>query len=383
MLTTDFVIYSFDHLDLIVDYINSKKVPLLNDYPDTNPLLWEIGHILWFFQKHYIEELNLENTGLENYGHKYDSLICERKYRFDELISFAQLMNYKEKIRRIVITTHTKDDYVTWVNVLHMHMHLESFYFTLRTLGLDLLQKPTIKTQIDDSLDFHDVPSGSFLQGCNELTQYCWDNEKPHFNVHVDGFQIAKTAISVYQYKQFVNSDAYTNQEYWCYYGWKFIQENEIRTPMHWDSQLKFPMRPVCHVSLYEARAFAKWLSKKHNRNYSIPTESQWEYMAKILQPRTETLNYHPMENANVGHQIYGNVWEWCDTRIYPYDGFRMDKLYKEFSYPFFGYKYIIKGGAWCCPEALITSYYRNAQLPTNRVQFIGIRLVKNNVSCD
>ena len=377
MLTTDFVIYSFDHLDLIIDYIHTKKVPLLNDHPYTNQILWEFGHVLWFIQKHYIEELNLENTGLENFNHKYDSLICDRKYRFDELISFAELMMYKENIRRIVLSTHTKNDYVTWVNVLHMHMHLESFYFNLRLLGYDLLQKPTIKTPIDDSLEFYDVRSGTFLQGCNALTQFSWDNEKPHFNAHVDEFQIAKTAISVFQYKQFVNSDAYTNKNYWCHYGWKFIQENEITSPMHWESQLKFPMRPVCHVSLYEARAFAKWLSEKHNANYAIPTETEWEYMAKVLKPCSETLNYHPMENTNVGNQIYGNVWEWCDTRIYPYNGFRIDPLYKEFSYPFFGFKYIIKGGAWCCPESLITSYYRNAQLPTNRVQFIGIRLKK------
>ena len=59
---------------------------------------------------------------------------------------------------------------------------------------------------------------------------------------------------------------------------------------------------------------------------------------------------------------LYGNVWEWCLEPIYPYDGFIIDPVYREMSYPFFGYKRICRGGAWCVPDYLVTKSYRNAQ---------------------
>ena len=76
--------------------------------------------------------------------------------------------------------------------------------------------------------------------------------------------------------------------------------------------------------------------------------------------------------------QLIGNVWEWCQEPIYPYDGYKIDPIYREFSYPFFGFKKILKGGSWTVPDILINPKYRNAQMPDMRMQFTGIRVVKN-----
>ena len=75
--------------------------------------------------------------------------------------------------------------------------------------------------------------------------------------------------------------------------------------------------------------------------------------------------------------QLIGNVWEWCEEVIYPYDGFIIDPVYREMSYPFFGHKRICRGGSWACPSILINSRYRNAQMPDCRFQFTGFRIVK------
>ena len=75
--------------------------------------------------------------------------------------------------------------------------------------------------------------------------------------------------------------------------------------------------------------------------------------------------------------QLIGNCWEWCSEVIYPYNGFSIDPLYREMSYPFFGEKKICKGGSWCVPNYLITSSYRNAQYPETRKQYIGFRIAK------
>ena len=76
--------------------------------------------------------------------------------------------------------------------------------------------------------------------------------------------------------------------------------------------------------------------------------------------------------------QLIGNVWEWCEEPIYPYDGFNIDPVYREMSYPFFGFKKICRGGCFAVPDYLIHSKYRNAQMPDCRIQFIGFRVCKD-----
>jgi len=142
---------------------------------------------------------------------------------------------------------------------------------------------------------------------------------------------------------------------------------------------------PLVHVSWYEAKAYCKWADVR------LPTESEWEYMAKEFTV-TGNLDYHygdvvPVNTdpamdifrlPNEPSQPFGNIWEWCENPIYPYDGFTIDPVYREMSYPFFGFKNICRGGSFACPSYLVSSTYRNAQNPDNRMQFIGFRFVKD-----
>ena len=91
------------------------------------------------------------------------------------------------------------------------------------------------------------------------------------------------------------------------------------------------------------------------------------------------SVNHNSQETQNKQGviQLIGNCWEWCQESIYPYDNFTIDPLYREMSYPFFGFKKVCKGGAWCVPDFMITSSYRNAQLPDTRKQYIGFRIAK------
>ena len=151
----------------------------------------------------------------------------------------------------------------------------------------------------------------------------------------------------------------------------------------------------MCHISWYEAKAVAKWLGGR------LPTEAEWEYVAtnngttklpwgNIM--KTEYCNFNYSGNlSNVNtyikgstkhgiHQMIGNVWEWCEDSIYPYNGFCIDPIYREFSYPYFGLKKNLRGGSWAVPDYLIHPKYRNAQMPETRIQFTGVRVVKDHV---
>ena len=207
---------------------------------------------------------------------------------------------------------------------------------------------------------------------------------------------------------QFYFDKGYEKDEYWSYRGNIWKHQNKIKHPLYWKfinnsiytnyfSNLielkKIYNFPIIHISWYEAEAFCKWKGGR------LPTESEWEYLStngsKTLYPwgndengfNNCNTNYKQnwicstMENKNENYsgieQLIGNCWEWCQENIYPYDNFKIDPVYREMSYPFFGFKKICRGGAWCVPDMLITSSYRNAQMPDCRKQYIGFRCVK------
>ena len=148
------------------------------------------------------------------------------------------------------------------------------------------------------------------------------------------------------------------------------------------------------NISYYEAMAYCKWA------NVRLPYEYEYEYVATnggtTKYPWGNNndnmedycnINYTqfivPVDKYERGNnnrgisQLIGNVWEWCQEAIYPYDGFKIDPVYREMSYPFFGFKKICKGGCFAVPNFLIHPKYRNAQYPDCRIQFIGFRVCK------
>ena len=151
----------------------------------------------------------------------------------------------------------------------------------------------------------------------------------------------------------------------------------------------------MINVSWYEACAYCRW------KKVRLPMESEWEYLSTNKgstkypwgdsEPNINrcNLNYNNGGTVNIFEfkcgnnkngvsQLFGNVWEWCQEPIYPYNGFEIDPVYREMSYPFFGFKRICKGGCWAVPSFLINSRYRNAQMPNCRMQFIGFRVCKD-----
>ena len=154
-----------------------------------------------------------------------------------------------------------------------------------------------------------------------------------------------------------------------------FIYENGEYYEKIFGQKIKLRYNHPVNVTWYEAQAFCKFY------NFRMLKESEWEYLAD--NKNNAIFDYHfPVsikEDKNVNRHgivgLYGNYWEWCEESIYPYDGFKIDPVYREMSYPFFGYKKICRGGAWCVPSFLATKTYRNAQLPDCYYQFISFRV--------
>ena len=281
----------------------------------------------------------------------------------------------------------------------------------------------------DLNIEMIDIEGGDFLQGSMDVNMennyFKFDNEKPLFNQTVNSFSISKYPITEGQYLTFIENGGYKKRENWTFEGWNWIKEYDINSPLGWECyeiidsensnfQFQFIVKkrrwfkrhwgskillsgksklPIVNISWYEAQAFCKWA------NFRLPYEKEWEYLAT-----NKGQSNYPWgnENPNISHsnidylnggvlpvdyydeidkypvkQLIGNVWEWCEEVIYPYDGFTIDPVYREMSYPFFGQKRICRGGSWACSNYLITKSYRNAQPPDCRIQWIGFRVCK------
>ena len=228
-----------------------------------------------------------------------------------------------------------------------------------------------------------------------------------NLKAQINSFYVTKYCITEKNILDFINGGGYKEKKWWSLNGWRWISDNSINLPFYWihhddeyfikdNNKIRKLIHnlPACHISWYEADAIARWMGGR------LPTESEWEYMStnygKTIYPwgnkmkkQIGNLNYsgnicdvslYPEgDNYDGVRQLIGNVWEWCSDPLYPYDGFKIDPIYREFSYPFFGFKKILRGGCWAVPDILINSRYRNAQMPDTRIQLTGFRVVFEN----
>lgn len=416
--------------ELMLDLKNGKiKGNECNDkLGKINPLLWEFGHVINFWIDKTCKFINVDVEKLKE-NHLYDSFRTDRETRFDcfyDIDDYFKLEEvYNSIINQILKFLFNSDSnfvdpiysYLVNLSILHNMMHVESFCFSRQLLGLSkpisLQSIRPIKNNIPILIEMIKIKGGNFLQGWDDSNfNFTFDNEKPSHLRCVSDFKISKFPITNYQFMKFILDDGYSKKEYWTPEGWRWKNKNDISLPLYWEYNTKnkkfmykkwdkmediLPNNPIYHISWYEALAFAKWSGGR------LPTESEWEYLATnkgtTLYPWGDNhpdesrgninlkidgpvdVTFHPLgSNKDKVEGLIGNIWEWCMEPIYPYDGFKIDPIYREMSYPFFGYKNVCRGGAWCVPGYLINSKYRNAQTPDCRIQYIGFRIVYENI---
>ena len=399
-----------------------------------NPIYWQLGHISQFYIIHTLNLLNTKNKLYFNILNSYikqiekqynidfyeffDSFKTLRHIRFSKIICIKRLIIIYKSIIKIlhnyikISKIDSIDNYLIMLSILHNDMHNENFifsYYNLQNNFLDSLIHISISNKSSESRIkniFIDIPKGFLHQGqdINE-NRLVFDNETPSFLIRINEFKVSKYPITEYEYLDFVNNDGYINSKYWSQNGLDWKNENDIKHPLYWFNISGIWYRkhfnniykigsnlPVCNISWYEAEAYCKW------KNVRLIKESEWEYLATNLGrnlypwgdriPTQDICNINNVNNYCTSVELYesgnnikgisqliGNVWEWCEEDLYPYNNFTMDCVYKEMSYPFFGKKKICRGGCFAVNDFLIHSKYRNAQEPDCQIQFIGFRV--------
>ncbi len=260
-----------------------------------------------------------------------------------------------------------------------------------------------IGTPVESSFDDSNADDSIAADSNAADSNFAYDNEGPRHRVFVEAFRIASRLITNGEYLEFMADDGYGRHELWLSDGWATVQEHGWRAPLYWRQEEDgwkshtlgglrpiHPEEPVCHVSLYEADAFARWKGAR------LPSEAEWEVaVAQLLGPGAavgETADdanfvedgfYHPRPlAAEATHgQFLGDVWEWTASAYSSYPGYRPPAgPLGEYNSKFMNNQTILRGGSCATPRSHIRSTYRNFFPPHIRWQFSGIRLAQDGM---
>ena len=256
-----------------------------------------------------------------------------------------------------------------------------------------LAQNPTLPAYDEDlpvpeSLTVADYSFAGGPSGIHEIGAdgdgFSFDNETPRHQALLHEHRIGNRLITNGEYREFIKDGGYTECDLWLSDGWATVNTEGWERPLYWSEDLdsEFTLAgqrriddnaPVCHVSFYEADAFARWAGAR------LPTEFEWELAATdepVEGNLFETGFLHPVSGA--GPQYFGDVWEWTSSSYAPYPGFvPLEGSLGEYNGKFMCNQVTVRGASCVTQRDHSRATYRNFFYPHMRWQFLGIRLAK------
>jgi iron(II)-dependent oxidoreductase len=333
--------------------------------PIMSPLVWDLGHIaayedLWLAHRHGgLELLRPELAAL------YDAFETPRAVRGEiEALgppdAKAYMTAVSARVAEVLADCGVGDGVLCEMVLRHELQHSETMRQTLAIAGLlPAAEQARIGAPLDPreaGEGWLELPAGRFEMGA-AADGFAYDNERPRHSVELPAFQLARRPVSNGSWMRFSEGGGYERREWWSREGWAWKEEHDITH--HPAVAAGHPEAPVCHVSWFEADAFAR----AHDAR--LPTEAEWEKAATWTQRSAQGL-------AGVGQ-----VWEWTGSSFSGYPGF-VPYPYREYSQVFFGDAYrVLRGGSWATHPRVASVTFRNWDLPLRRQIFAGVRLAR------
>ncbi len=399
--------------------------------PLMSPILWDLGHIAHFEELWLTRNLEgpvefVEMPGLFN---PFEHPRSERGGL--RLPGMAESREIMDEIRgrvlgRLAVNDFhpsnplLRDGYVYNMVLQHEYQHNETILQTLQ-LKRGRPYSPVARFDVPgDAGSGAPVGRGTMLRfpggeveiGTDDRSA-AYDNERGRHLVELSPFSIDQHPVTNGDFVIFIAAGGYSAREYWSDAGWKWVAESGAQAPLYWSwvdgSWMTRSMdqtgpvqasHPVCHVSYYEAEAFARFAGKR------LPTELEWEAAASWdpasgikrsypwgeqppskdlanldqLSFGTRAVGSYPRNVSPLGcYGMIGDVWEWTSSDLRPYPGFQSFP-YREYSEAFFGPEYkVLRGGSWATRPGAIRNTFRNWDYPIRRQIFSGFRCARDD----
>ncbi|HEX7896316.1 MAG TPA: ergothioneine biosynthesis protein EgtB [Planctomycetota bacterium] len=359
-------------------------------HPDASPVKWHLAHTTWFFETFVLGRRGGLNGALFN---SYYASLGEPLPRASRALltrpSLDDVLRYRREIDREVCRTPDVDAALVELGLQHEQQHQELILTDLKHLLWMNPARPAYVKRAAEARDVDASPAAwmEFPGGLVEIgadgSGFAFDHERPRHRRFLEPFALASRPVTCGEYLEFMRDGGYTRPELWLSDGWDAVRREGWTSPLYWEDGRLFtlagprpldPLEPVCHVSAYEADAYARWAGAR------LPGEDEWEVAAERARlPRgtfLESGRLHPAPGPAA--RLLGDVWEWTRSAYGPYPGYRApDGELGEYNGKFMSGRLVLRGGSCATPESHVSATYRNYFPPDTRWQFTGIRLAK------
>jgi ergothioneine biosynthesis protein EgtB len=385
----------------------SPEDQMVQSMPDVSPTKWHRGHTSWFFETFIAPREIVEYTPFHPaYGYIFNSYyetVGARHPRAERgLISrpgVAEVAEYRHHVDKVMaeildggVSSATAD--LIDLGLHHEQQHQELLLMDIKhVLSRNPLQ-PAYRLDVDppaagtaSTAGWIEHPGGPVEVGHGDAA-FAFDNEFPRHVAHLVPFALADRAVTCGEWRAFMDDGGYERPELWLSDGWAVVQQQRWQAPLYWSpdgsdwsvftlagGRAVNPAEPVCHVSYYEADAYAHWTGGR------LPTEFEWEATAA---PRAVEGNFldarslHPTAQRP-GPGLFGDVWEWTSSAYSPYPGFRAPAgAVGEYNGKFMVNQYVLRGGSCVTPLGHARATYRNFFPAGARWAFSGVRLAED-----
>lgn len=379
--------------------------------PDASPPKWHLAHTTWFFEtfvlKPAIPSYKAFHPAYEYLFNSYYEGVGTRHPRPERgLLSrplVSEIYDYRQHVDDALgkLLASTLDG--EWLRRIELGIHHEQQHqeLLITDLKCNLGRNPIRPTylakahasspRLTDQTTFIGFGGEMADIGAEQhMNPFCFDNELPRHSIWLAAYEIADRLVTNGEYLEFVADGGYDNVSLWLSDGWAERAARGWQAPEYWfhdeGEWFEYTLHgvtpidvdsPVCHVSYYEADAYARWA------NARLPTEFEWEAAAQSPNEFergtfAEDAHFHPRPQSPT---FYGDCWEWTSSSYAPYPGYRpLEGTLGEYNGKFMANQYVLRGGSCATPYSHYRNSYRNFFYSKDRWQFTGIRLGKNIV---
>jgi ergothioneine biosynthesis protein EgtB len=394
----------------------SAEDQTVQSMPDASPTKWHLAHTTWFFETFLLEPFAPDYTRFDSsFGYLFNSYydaLGERHPRPERGMltrpGVAEIAAYRAHVDRAVEQLLNGGDSDAWrrmgpvldLGIAHEEQHQELILMDIKhLLSLNPLRpsyRPMKTAAASEAanetaaFDWVEMPGGVYAIGADGAA-FAFDNERPRHKVYLEPFRLATRCVTNGEFLAFVEDGGYRRPEFWLSDGWAAVEARKWHAPLYWRDDdgawSAFTLggerplnlsEPVCHVSYFEADAFARWAGKR------LPLEAEWEVVAARETGSghfAASNEFHPRPAAGIGAaQLYGDVWEWTSSAYAAYPRFApADGALGEYNGKFMCGQFVLRGGSCATPDGHIRATYRNFFPPSARWAYSGIRLADDD----